>query len=150
MGVALVKAEPKKMGRPSTVTDEVVAKLEFYAVQGLTVRESAAVAGISCDAAYRFLRANSDFRRRIERLQTMTTIAAKLRIVEAIKAGDVKAAQWWLERKLPEEFSIKGRGAVSKRTKAVNDLSPEEIQRRLEKLLEKTVPNSTSIKGSVI
>ena len=59
---------------------------------------------------------------------------AKLNIANSINEGSVATAKWYLERKVPEEFSTKAAVAFEG---AVVGLSMEEKQAELDKLLNK-------------
>lgn len=96
-----------KGGRPSTVTQAVLAKLEEGFCRGLSDRECCVYAGISEDALYRYCTAHEDFRERKELLKQQPKIKAKLIVADALDEGDQKTALWYLERKGKDEFSTR-------------------------------------------
>lgn len=103
-------ARPKKKhpgGRPTVMTEEVVAKLETAFSWGCTDSEACVWAGISQDALYDYQRKNPAFTKRKELLKETPTLKARQVINLAIGQKDKQAAQWWLERKRKEEFSTR-------------------------------------------
>jgi hypothetical protein len=80
--------------------------------KGATVRVAAAAAGLSRHTLYHWLQKGRRSRGgkvrhffntcRQAQAEALATCAAK--IMEAVHAGDVKAAQWFLERRAPEEY----------------------------------------------
>lgn len=87
-----------------------------------------------------------------EFLRSELVAQAKLNIAESMRAGSVSTAKWFLERRVPEEFSTKSAVAFEG---AVIGLSMEEKQAELDKLLdnfgfedEKDSTNGENIDGS--
>jgi hypothetical protein len=108
--LAELEAEPKgksKRGRPSKFTPEVVTKLLAAFNMGYNDTEAVLHAEISRKSYYAYLNEHPDFRNRINRAKIEPTIKAKEVVVNAVNAGDLKASQWWLERKAASEFSTK-------------------------------------------
>ena len=96
-----------KGGRPTVMTDEVVAKLEYGFMKGLNVTECCHYADISRSAFYDYIEIHPEFTDRMEELKSNPSTRAKLNVVEAIEKGDTDLSKWWLERKNKEEFSTK-------------------------------------------
>lgn len=96
-----------KMGRPTVMTDEVVAKLEYGFMRGLNDTEACCYAGISRSAYYDYVKEHEDFIDKKKEWQSRPSTTAKLNIVEAIESGDTDLAKWWLERRNKDEFSLK-------------------------------------------
>ena len=94
-------------GRPTVMTDEVVAKLEYGFMKGLNDTECCGYAGISRAAYYDYVAKNPEFLDKKEELKSRPSTKAKLNIVEAIENGDTDLAKWWLERKSKDEFSTR-------------------------------------------
>ena len=90
-------------GRPSTVTPEVLAKLEQAFAIDATVQEALSYAEISKDAYYRYLESHPEFRERIEDLRQKPILKARQTIVKSL--DNPKDAQWYLERKKKLEFA---------------------------------------------
>jgi ACT domain-containing protein len=100
-------AKKNKGGRPTIMTKEIVAKLEYGFMKGLNVTECCHYADISRTAFYDYLDKNPEFTHRMEELRSCPSTKAKLNIVEAIENGDAGLSIWWLERRNKDEFSTK-------------------------------------------
>ena len=103
----MAKQEKNKGGRPTVMTDEVVAKLEYGFMRGLNDTEACCYAGISRQAFYDYIQRNPEFADRKEELKSHPSTKAKLNITEAIESGNEELSRWWLERKNKQEFSTK-------------------------------------------
>ena len=89
------------------MTDEVVSKLEYGFMRGLTDEQCCLYANISKPALYDYCHAHPDFADRKEMLKQQTSVQAKLNIAETIENGNVDVSKWYLERKNKDEFSTK-------------------------------------------
>ena len=89
----------RKPGRPK-VTDkpDVVSLLVGAFRDGLTVRQACIQSGISHEAYYRRCREDNDFADKMYYAQQSVLIAARKNVIKAIKGGDLRASQWWLEQ----------------------------------------------------
>ncbi len=96
-----------KRGRPTKLKPEVVTKLLAAFNMGYNVTEAALYAGISRKTYYVWLCENPDFRNKINRAKIEPNIKAKAVVINAINSGDLRASQWWLERKAANEFTTK-------------------------------------------
>lgn len=97
-----------EVGRPTAMTETVIAKLEEGFLMGFTDREACLYADINPATLYRFCQEHEDFSERKELLKEQTTMRAKRNIAKAINSEDKpdKAlSQWWLERKNKAEFA---------------------------------------------
>ena len=94
----------KKMGRPTVMTKEVIAKLEVAFSVGATDLQACFVAGISKDSLYDYIKLYPEFSDRKEALKDNPKYIAKNNIVDAIKAADKDMSKWYLERK-DKDFS---------------------------------------------
>lgn len=83
----------------------VTAKLQWAFSIGATVKEACVLADISTDSFYRYCNKNTEFRSKIDLLQSKPILLARIAITKAIESGNVKLAMWYLERKRPQEFS---------------------------------------------
>lgn len=92
-------------GRPTVMTEAIVQKLEQALRDGFTVEMACYVSGVSRSTFYSHLTSDEDFSDKMTLAQEWTTQRAKQVVSQAIDAGDVKTAQWWLERKQRQEFS---------------------------------------------
>lgn len=103
--------QSKGLGRPlfnGKNEREVVAKLKYAFSIGAKPMEACALADISKDSFYRYCRKNPEFRNEIQRLEVRLTLMARVVIFKSLVSGNIKTAMWFLERKLPEEFSLSG------------------------------------------
>jgi len=107
--IAKLSTQPHgtKRGRPSKFTPAVVTKLVAAFNMGYNDTEAAAYASISRKTFYDYICDKPDFRNKINRAKIEPTIKAKEVVVNALNAGDLGAAKWWLERKSANEFSTK-------------------------------------------
>jgi ACT domain-containing protein len=105
--VSVVAIDGTNRGRPTIVTDAVVAKLEYGFMKGLNVTECCHYADISRNCFYEYLEKNPDFKDRIEELRSNPSTKAKLNVVEVIENGDTDLSKWWLERRNKDEFTTK-------------------------------------------
>lgn len=98
----------RKPGRPK-VTDKpnVVSLLVGAFRDGLTIRQACIQSGISHEAYYRRCRDDADFADKMYYAQQSVLITARKNVIKAIKGGDLRTSQWWLEKhefaKLQEE-----------------------------------------------
>jgi transposase len=89
----------RKPGRPK-VTDkrDVVSLLVSSFRDGLSVRQACIQSGISHEAYYRRCRQDEDFADKMYYAQQTVLTAARKNVIKAIKGGDLRASQWWLEK----------------------------------------------------
>jgi hypothetical protein len=102
----MVGMNAKPAGRPSVMTKATVLKLEQALKDGFSVEMACYVSVISRSTYYAHLKVDVDFMDKMELAQTWATERAKQVVVQAIDKGNLKAAQWWLERKLRSDFSL--------------------------------------------
>ena len=93
------------VGRPSTITKLTVHKLEQALKDGFTVERACYLSGISRSTFYAHLQSDPTFSDKIQLAQAWATERAKQVVIKEIDKGNLKAAQWWLERKARQEFS---------------------------------------------
>lgn len=94
-------------GRPRAVDVSVVIKLEEAFLLGCSLNEALLYADISTTAYYAWLEMNKQFNTRIEQLKAHPTVIARNSVVREMRY-DGELALKYLERKLPDEFSLKG------------------------------------------
>ena len=99
--------EHNKVGRPTVMTDETLQKLEEAFSNGATDKEAIFIANISSATFYAYCKDNPEFSERKEALKDMPKYRAKKNIVGKITDGDVPTSQWYVERKVKEEFSTR-------------------------------------------
>lgn len=95
------------IGRPSKMTDDVLAKLEQAFMDGHTDEEACLIAEIDHSTLYRYCQQEPDFARKKELLKNHPKLKARRNIIQQINEGNVELSKWYLERKAREEFSIK-------------------------------------------
>lgn len=95
---------PKKHagGRPTVMTEMVIAKLEqVFAIDG-TVEEACSYAEIGRNSFYDYLKINPKFSNRIDELRQRPVLKARQTIVQSL--GDPTNAFRYLEKKKRKEF----------------------------------------------
>lgn len=102
-----------KVGRPTVMTQEMVNKLEYGFLKGLTDDQCCLFAGISKQTLYDYCHAHPEFFDRKELLKQNPSMKAKINIAEGIESGDPDLSKWYLERKNKDEFSLKQDVSVS-------------------------------------
>ena len=96
-------AAKNKGGRPTVMTETVLAKLEEAFALGCTDKEACLFADISPDALYKYQRANPEYIKRKEALKETPVLLARTTVVKAVKDNPTMAFQF-LERKKRDEF----------------------------------------------
>ena len=86
------------------MTKATVLKLEAALRDGFSIDTACHVSGISRSTYYAHLERDADFSHKMELAQDWITQRAKQVVAQAIDKGDLKAAQWWLERKARADF----------------------------------------------
>jgi hypothetical protein len=86
-------------GRPAKIDKTCLAKLEDAFSNALPDDEACLYAGINPATLYRYQQKNPKFSERKEALKLTPNIAARKTIIATL--GDVRVAQWWLEKKDP-------------------------------------------------
>ncbi len=94
---------PKRISR---VSYETLLRALRY---GHTREAACAIAGISRATFYNRLRADEQFKARVEDAEALAVSAAETCILEAIRGGDTKVAMWWLERRCSDYAANKPR-----------------------------------------
>lgn len=97
------KSSENPVGRPSVITEGVIAKLEnVFAIDG-SVEEACSYAEISRDAFYDYLKKNKEFSDKIEQLRQKPILKARQTAVQ--KLGEsYQNAMDYLKRKRKREF----------------------------------------------
>lgn len=101
-------------GRPTIMTPDVVNKLEQAFSLGATDLEACFYAGISKQTLYNYQERFPEFVDRKAALKDKLVLKARQVVASAMESGDKQTAQWYLERKKKDEFSVK----------TVNDIQP--------------------------
>jgi hypothetical protein len=98
-------SKSKQPGRPTAITKDTVLKLEQAFKDGFSIEMACYVSGISRSTYYTHLQSDIELSDKMTLAQDWATQSAKQVVIQAINKGDLKAAQWWLERKSRAEFS---------------------------------------------
>lgn len=93
------------VGRPTVMTPETISLLEGAFLNGASDKEAIFQAKIGSATFYEYCKENPEFAERKEHLKDQVKYRARKNIVEAINEGDRELSQWYLERKVKEEFS---------------------------------------------
>lgn len=118
------------MGRPSKLTDELVATLEGVFSRGQTSIETACdYVGISRSTYFRWMSETDakylDFQDTMKRARA-TAVQGYLDVIHnAAQNGTWQAAAWWLERVLPDEYG---------RKTTVETISTDHLEREVQRL----------------
>ena len=92
--------QTNKVGRPTAIVPELVAKLENIFKVGANVEEACSYAGINKSTYYRHIESDGDFATKMESAQHYPDIVAKNVVVDKIvKEKDLDTAKWWLEKR---------------------------------------------------
>jgi hypothetical protein len=94
-----------KMGRPTVVTPEVLAKLEHAFGIGCPDKEACLYAGISMDALYNYQNRRPDFGEWKALMKEKPALKARNTVVNSL--SQVETAKWYLDRKTNGEFSAR-------------------------------------------
>ncbi len=103
---------PNGVGRPTDKTPATITKLEAAFNNGFNITEACQYAGISNMTYYRWLAEDDQFSYKMSVAQSAPNTKAKSVIIEALKAGDVATARWYLDRRDPD-FKAKAELEVS-------------------------------------
>ena len=101
------KSERKKVGRPTSVTPETLAKLEQAFSLGCSDLEACIHADIAKSTLYDYQGRHPEFVERKEMLKRKLVLKARTVVANALEKEDENTAKWYLERKARDEFSTK-------------------------------------------
>lgn len=101
------KSERKKVGRPTSVTPETLAKLEQAFSLGCSDLEACIHADIAKSTLYDYQGRHPEFVERKEMLKRKLVLKARTVVANALEKEDENTAKWYLERKARDEFSVK-------------------------------------------
>lgn len=97
----------QKVGRPTVMTPEVVAKLEQAFSLGCSDLEACLYADISKQSLYDYQAKYPEFADRKAMLKEKLILKARTVVADALNNKDENTAKWYLERKKKDEFSTK-------------------------------------------
>ena len=114
------------IGRPTVMTPETIARLEDGFLKGMTDKEACLYADIAMATLYNYGEKFPDFLERKEMLKENVKLHARINIAEnIIEKKDKLLSQWFMERKVKDEFSLRNEitGKDGEAIKAKLDLS---------------------------
>lgn len=99
MADEIVKSEPRPIGRPIAMTDEVVQKLIDVFRLGVNDTAACSYAGIGRTTFYEYYGKDEDFTNKIDTAKNFAVIAARQVIVKDIVDNkNIESAKWYLEK----------------------------------------------------
>jgi hypothetical protein len=123
-----------RSGRPRAVDVATLLKLEHAFSIGCSVDEAVAYADISVNSYYEFIKLNPTYSERVSRLKQLPTVVARNSVTSGMKNSGELALKY-LERKLPEEFSLK---AVVQHNVEFTGISLEKPRQSVELITERS------------
>lgn len=121
-------------GCPNSLTPHVVARLVAGFESGLNVTQALRYAGIKKDVYYDAIKRDEEFSDKMRAAQWHLNMRSREVVARAIvEQSDVRVAQWYLERKAKDEFSLRrettgaGGGAITVESKRPKPISLGEL-----------------------
>ena len=106
-----MKVTKREPGRPTLCTPEMVDALVVRVRAGVPIKRAVGAIGISESAFYKWMERGEagespyvELMERVTRARNQTAAAMAEVVVQAGLDGDVKAAQWYLERRDPQHW----------------------------------------------
>ncbi len=93
---------------------------------------------VSRNSFYRWYKFNEHFSDKIDHARRHINRKAKEVVIKSIKNGDIKAAQWWLERKDRDSFDLKT-SIMTDPADNYEDIDEEELHRVFEELIDNEI-----------
>lgn len=103
----IIKEQETKVGRPTLMTPDVIAKLKEGFSQGFSIANACIWADISADVYFDYCKIHPEFSDYCKALKQKPLIKSILVINKALNEGDVSTAKWYAERKAKDEFSLR-------------------------------------------
>ena len=94
------------MGRPTIITEQVIAKLEEAFAIGCTDLEATLFANIAPATLYKYQEANPKFSERKFQLKQTPILKARISVIKSLEASPELALKF-LERRKKDEFSLR-------------------------------------------
>ncbi len=95
------------IGRPTTLTPEIIVKLINYLSIGTPINKSCQLLGIDEGAIYRRIQWDKDFQKNINDAKAIMVQRARNNVATALNQGNLQLTTWYLERKERDEFGNK-------------------------------------------
>lgn len=94
----LATVESHSVGRPRTINESDVRKLVELFKKGHSVATACTISGVPRSTYYDELNRNEEFSDRMQAAQEVLTYRATQIVAMSIGKGNLKTAQWWLDR----------------------------------------------------
>ncbi len=132
---------PHAGGRPTVMTQDIIYKLEEAFIIGASDKEACLVANISMSTLYKYCQEFPEFSERKEELKDTPKYKARFNVSKAINEGDKQLSQWYLERKVKDEFAQRTEqtGDKGKDISVVVTTKHEELAKKFEEELKKGI-----------
>lgn len=93
------------LGKPTVMTTETLAKLRQAFLMGCCDREACLYAEIGLQTLYDYQKRNPEYSEQKRAFKTHPILKARKTVFDNL--GEVKTAQWYLEKKRPKEFGLR-------------------------------------------
>lgn len=103
-GIILVQSSTNTVERPKAISELQVQKFIAKIKQGCTVAVACRLSGIARSTYYAELARNQELQDRVTAAQELLSSYAMDVITRSIRCGNVKTAQWYIERQDRREF----------------------------------------------
>jgi hypothetical protein len=94
---------------PAYLEDGRVITILTALASGNTRTAAAAYAGINRGTFYKWLERRPSFARAVEKAEADAEVRAAATVLKAAQKGTWQAAAWWLERRRPADYGLRGR-----------------------------------------
>jgi len=125
----------KEVGRPTVITPEIINKLEEVFAIGGTDNEACFYADIGKTTLYNYQQDHPEFVERKEALKERPILKARQTVVKAL--DNPQQAQWFLERKVKNEFASRSELTGKDGKDLIPEPLSEEDKAKLNTLLNK-------------
>lgn len=125
----------KEVGRPTVITPEIISKLEEVFAIGGTDNEACFYADIGKTTLYNYQQDHPEFVERKESLKERPILKARQTVVKAL--DNPQQAQWFLERKVKNEFAQRSEVTGKDGKDLIPEPLSEEDKQKLNTLLNK-------------
>ena len=125
----------KEVGRPTVITPEIISKLEEVFAIGGTDNEACFYADIGKTTLYNYQQDHPEFVERKEALKERPILKARQTVVKAL--DNPQQAQWFLERKVKNEFASRSELTGKDGKDLIPEPLSEEDKEKLNLLLNK-------------
>lgn len=131
------KKTTSKVGRPTVMTKDVIAKLEQAFALDCTVSEALFYAGIKADAYYDFIKKNPEYADKFASLRNRPVLLARQTVVNKLSENYSNAMDY-LSRKAKKEFSTRTELTGAEGEALNKPVLSDEEKDKLMKLIKRT------------